>query len=83
MKSVWGAVVLWAYSSANGAKGWEIESPWKQKKTKQKSKWSLLINLTRKQVICIPLQLKMISFTIATSQTKKVRKKAEKGSTSV
>ena len=25
-------MVLWAYSSANGAKGREIESPWKQKK---------------------------------------------------
>ena len=28
----WGAVVLWAYSSANGAKGREIESPWNQEK---------------------------------------------------
>ena len=25
-------MVLWAYLSANGAKGREIESPWKQKK---------------------------------------------------
>ena len=33
---LWGAVVLWAYSSANGAKGREIESPWKQKKKKKK-----------------------------------------------
>ena len=27
---LWGAVVLWAYSSAHGAKGPGIESPWRQ-----------------------------------------------------
>ena len=32
---MWGAVVLWAYSSANGAKGREIESPWRQEKKKK------------------------------------------------
>ena len=34
----WGAVVLWEYSSANGAKGREIESPVKAKKKKKKKK---------------------------------------------
>ena len=28
----WGAVVLWAYSSANSAKGLGIKSQWRQKK---------------------------------------------------
>ena len=38
VRKSWGAVVLWAYSSANGAKGREIESPWRKKKRKKKKK---------------------------------------------
>ena len=32
----WGVVVLWAYLSANGAKGLGIEYPWKQNEKKSK-----------------------------------------------
>ena len=35
----WGAVVLWAYSSAIGAKGPGIESPWRQYEKKPCEEW--------------------------------------------
>ena len=35
LENWWGAVVLWAYSSAIGTKGPGIESPWRQKKKKK------------------------------------------------
>ena len=46
-------MVLWAYSSTNGAKGREIESPWKQKKKKHKKKSRDIVAQTPTQALCI------------------------------